>query len=108
MADWTCGDTIRVLPASLAGDHLQPFYWTSATHAGAGGRADAAVYVAFGRSLGYMGGTWMDVHGAGSQRSDPKVGDPADYPTGRGPQGDAIHIYNYVRLVRGAMSRGRP
>ena len=74
MADWTCGDTIRVLPASLAGDHLQPFYWTSATHAGAGGRADAAVYVAFGRSLGYMGGTWMDVHGAGSQRSDPKVG----------------------------------
>ncbi|MDX1740726.1 MAG: hypothetical protein R3178_05500, partial [Rhodothermales bacterium] len=58
------------------------------------------VYVAFGRSLGYMHGSWVDVHGAGSQRSDPKVGDPTDYPTGHGPQGDAIRIYNYVRLVR--------
>jgi hypothetical protein len=43
---------------------------------------------------------WVDVHGAGAQRSDPKAGDPADYPTGRGPQGDAIRIYNHVRLVR--------
>jgi hypothetical protein len=43
---------------------------------------------------------WMDVHGAGAQRSDPKIGDPDDFPTGRGPQGDAIRIYNYVRLVR--------
>ncbi len=45
--------------------------------------------------------TWVDVHGAGAQRSDPKAGDPADYPTGNGPQGDAIRVYNYVRLVRG-------
>jgi hypothetical protein len=45
----------------------------------------------------------MDVHGAGGQRSDPKVGDPAQFPYGRGPQGDAIRIYNYVRLVRDAM-----
>jgi hypothetical protein len=49
-----------------------------------------------------MNGTWMDVHGAGAQRSDPKSGDPADYPYGHGPQGDAIRIYNYVRLVRDA------
>ncbi len=48
------------------------------------------------------GASWMDVHGAGAQRSDPKVGDPADFPYGRGPQGDAIRIYNYVRLVRDA------
>ena len=48
------------------------------------------------------GGTWMDVHGAGAQRSDLKVGDPAQFPYGRGPQGDAIRIYNYVRLVRDA------
>ena len=27
--------------------------------------------------------------------------DPADYPMGHGPQGDAIRIYNFVRLVRG-------
>jgi len=39
------------------------------------------------------------VHGAGSQRSDPKEGDASDYPTGFGPQGDARRIDNYVRAV---------
>ncbi len=43
---------------------------------------------------------WIDVHGAGSQRSDPKSGDPSIYSNGHGPQGDVIRIYNYVRLVR--------
>jgi len=43
---------------------------------------------------------FTDVHGAGSQRSDPKAGDPRMFPRGRGPQGDVIRIYNYVRLVR--------
>ena len=43
----------------------------------------------------------MDVHGAGAQRSDPKQGDPDDYPEGNGPQGDAIRIYNHVRCVTG-------
>jgi hypothetical protein len=43
---------------------------------------------------------YVDVHGAGAQRSDPKVGDPAMFPHGRGPQGDVIRIYNFVRLVR--------
>ena len=33
-------------------------------------------------------------------RSDPKTGDPADYPTGNVPQGDAIRSCNYVRAVR--------
>lgn len=75
------------------------FYWSSTTHAGLnGGRA--AAYVAFGRAMGYIDGAWSDVHGAGSQRSDPKAGDPADFPTGNGPQGDAIRIYNCVRVVR--------
>ena len=54
--------------------------------------------------MGYMDDAWSDVHGAGAQRSDPKAGDPADYPTGNGPQGDAIRIYNYVRLVRDSAS----
>ncbi len=123
-----------------AGQADFPFYWTGTTHAGAGGRADTADYMAFGRAMGYMGpmpagaspggapgaggpaggapgvdpsatepagvavegGQWMDVHGAGAQRSDPKVGDPAEFPYGRGPQGDSIRIYNYVRLVRDA------
>jgi hypothetical protein len=82
------------------GETNYPFYWTSTTHADAAGGGGAAVYVAFGEALGYMGNSWIDVHGAGAQRSDPKSGDPADYPYGRGPQGDAIRIYNYVRCVR--------
>ena len=64
-----------------------------------------ASYVAFGEALGWMQSPWggftlMDVHGAGAQRSDPKVGDPSEYSYGRGPQGDVVRIYNYVRCVR--------
>ena len=47
-----------------------------------------------------INGVWQDVHGAGSQKSDVMVGNPANFPDGRGPQGDAVRIYNYVRLVR--------
>ncbi|TWT82588.1 hypothetical protein CA13_40510 [Planctomycetes bacterium CA13] len=87
------------------GEVNYPFYWTSSTHKRTGG-GEAAVYVAFGRSQGWMsrfGGQYklMDVHGAGSQRSDPKAGDPSRFPRGRGPQGDVIAIYNMVRPVRG-------
>ncbi|MBI5684800.1 MAG: DUF1566 domain-containing protein [Verrucomicrobia bacterium] len=105
-----------------------PFYWTGTTHANVFG-GDAAVYVAFGRASGWMSGMpgkgggpgrggfgkgkggnapasggyrYMDVHGAGAQRSDPKTGDPADFPHGRGPQGDVVRINNFVRLVRNA------
>jgi hypothetical protein len=87
-----------------------PFYWTGTTHLDGPPevQATAAVYVAFGRALGWMrfppgGGQrrLLDVHGAGAQRSDPKVGNPGDFPYGRGPQGDVIRINNFVRLVRG-------
>jgi hypothetical protein len=94
-----------------AGQPDYPCYWTSTTHESLGGTSEAitgasAVYIAFGRAMGYMTdpmgmhGAWMDVHGAGAQRSDPKAGNPAEFPTGHGPQGDAVRIYNYVRLVR--------
>ena len=76
------------------------YYWTSTTHASMRG-GQAAVYVAFGRGLGYMNGQWSDVHGAGCQRSDPKSGSAGQYPTGHGPQGDAVRIDNFVRVVRG-------
>ncbi len=82
------------------------YYWSSSTHVGARS-SDTAVYFAFGRSLGFMKDhrtgvyTLMDVHGAGSQRSDPKVGDASFFPHGRGPQGDVIRIDNMVRCVRG-------
>ena len=60
-----------------------------------------AVYIAFGQAFGTMNGRFMNVHGAGAQRSDPKSGDPADWAGGFGPQGDEIRIYNHVRCVRG-------
>lgn len=83
-----------------------PFYWSSTTHANMM-NGSAAAYVCFGEASGWMefplnSGqyTFMDVHGAGAQRSDPKNGDPKNFPHGRGPQGDVIRIFNYVRLVR--------
>jgi hypothetical protein len=88
---------------SEAGDADYPWCWSSTTHASMMPEApgSSAAYVCFGTSPGYMG-EWLDVHGAGSQRSDPKAGDESEFPTGRGPQGDAIRIENYVRLVRDA------
>ena len=82
-----------------------PFFWTSTTHISQRG-GQQAVYICFGEALGFMKNRrsnepkLMDVHGAGTQRSDPKVGNPEDYTGGRGPQGDVIRIYNYVRIVR--------
>jgi len=77
-----------------------PYFWSSTTHLDGPVPEKNAAYVAFGYGLGQMHGRVMDVHGAGSQRSDPKVG----FPTSRGPQGDYIRIYNFVRCVRGGPS----
>ncbi|MEM7552105.1 MAG: DUF1566 domain-containing protein [Bacteroidota bacterium] len=88
-----------------AGEIDYPWYWSNTTHMTAEevNQGGSATYVAFGKALGNMGTTdWIDVHGAGAQRSDPKYGDPSDFEDGHGPQGDAIRIYNYVRLVRNA------
>lgn len=81
----------------------ESWFWTGTTltetppQAGVGSHA---VYVAFGQATGNMFGSWINVHGAGAQRSDPKSGDPADWPDGLGPQGDEIRIFNFVRAVR--------
>lgn len=83
-----------------AGQLDYPYFWTSTTHLNTV-NASQAVYISFGRAMGNMNNRWLDVHGAGAQRSDPKTGDPNDYPTGHGPQGDAIRIKNYARCVRG-------
>jgi hypothetical protein len=89
-----------------AGTIDYPFYWTNTTHAKPTSGSNAA-YMCFGRAMGYMvdpmnssNAGWIDVHGAGCQRSDPKTGNASDFPHGFGPQGDAIRILNYVRLVR--------
>ncbi len=80
--------------------------WTSTTHLD-GPSPNFGVYVCFGLATGWMeqppnSGNYvlMNVHGAGAQRSDPKVGDPGDYPFGHGPQGDVVRIFSYVRAVR--------
>jgi len=87
-----------------AGQTDYPCYWSGTTHANWSDVSGAnAAYVSFGRAMRYMG-SWQDVHGSGAQRSDPKSGDPGDYPTGHGPQGDAIRIYNYVRCVRDVLN----
>ncbi|MFW5501148.1 MULTISPECIES: DUF1566 domain-containing protein [unclassified Maridesulfovibrio] len=84
----------------------ESYYWSSTTHMD-GPKPSHASYVAFGRALGYFAPPrnnnkkWMDVHGAGAQRSDPKSGTPNAFPTGRGPQGDDIRIYNFARCVAG-------
>ncbi|CAH0529729.1 Lcl domain-containing protein [Vibrio hippocampi] len=77
-----------------------PNYWSSSTHQNLRNAANAS-YVAFGRSMGYVRGSWGDVHGAGAQRSDPKVDNGKSYPEGHGPQGDAIRFDNYTKCVTG-------
>jgi hypothetical protein len=85
-----------------AGNEDYPCFWSSTTHASMTGGGAAAAYICFGRGMGYMSefGGWSDVHGAGCQRSDPKTGDASQFPEGHGPQGDAIRILNYIRMVR--------
>ena len=98
-----------------AGATDYPWFWTSTTHASVYSGGFGA-YICFGRASGWMqmpGRTYysyIDVHGAGAQRSDPKSGSPTDFYLGldslgnsvygHGPQGDIIRIYNYARCVR--------
>ncbi len=92
-------DTSQIFyPNGTPGNY--PFFWTGTTHMDGVNPYSGAVYVAFGEGLGQMNDILMDVHGAGCQRSDPKSGDPADYPQYWGPQGDVRYVYNYVRCVR--------
>lgn len=88
----------------------ESWFWTSTTHL-EHGTSTNGVYICFGRAFGYMGPTGrkrkIDVHGAGAQRSDPKAGDPNGWAGGRGPQGDEIRIFNFVRCVRGGSAKLR-
>jgi len=87
------------------------YYWASTTHVDNNGDGSNATYISFGRALGYMNNSILDVHGAGSQRSNDKVSvdtEPgANSATGtnglffyKGPQGDILRENNMVRCVR--------
>ena len=85
---------------NAAGDLDWPEFWTSTSFEP--GRDAVVVY--FGRAMGYFsaGGQaadFIDVHGAGAQRTDPKTGEDS---YGNGPQGDVRYVNNFVRLVRDA------
>jgi hypothetical protein len=80
------------------------YFWTSTTHLD--GPNAWGVYFAVGTGWGWFelppgsGDVQLiNVHGAGCQRSDPKDGDPADWPQGNGPQGDVVRIFNHARCV---------
>ncbi len=81
-----------------AGELDYPYFWSGTVLLD--GPTFDGCYIPFGRAMCYLYNEWQDVHGAGSQKSDIMIGDPSDFPYGRGPQGDAVRINNYVRLVR--------
>lgn len=83
-----------------AGEADFPFFWSSTSHLNDVNGGSSAAYIAFGRALGNLGDAgWIDVHGAGAQRSDPKEGDVENYADGFGPQGDAVRVENFARCV---------
>jgi len=97
------------IPPGFEVSAVESYFWSSTTLLDGPPdlRASRAVYVAFGRALGWMevppgsgNRELLDVHGAGAQRADLKEGDPSAYPYGFGPQGDDVRIRNFVRCVR--------
>lgn len=109
---------IPALDPVFALSDREAYLWSSTTHlegpppATEPGRAfsrtgELAVYAAIGPARGYMEAPpgsgrrqWMDVHGAGALRSDPKTARPDAFPEGFGPQGDDIRGHNHVLCVR--------
>lgn len=87
------------------------YYWASSTHVDNNDDGTNATYLSFGRALGYFNTMMLDVHGAGSQRSNDKQdvaneggANSADIGFGtfyyHGPQGDILRLNNKVRCVR--------
>ncbi|MDT8393227.1 MAG: hypothetical protein RQ761_05260 [Bacteroidales bacterium] len=81
-----------------AGEEDYPYFWSGTVLVD--GPTTDGCYIPFGRAMCFLYNEWQHVHGAGAQKADIMIGDPAQFPEGRGPQGDAVRIYNYVRLVR--------
>lgn len=84
----------------------ESWLWTNTT---LGDNKFTAVYFAFGKAYAKLINPpqteYFDHHGAGAQRSDPKVEDPTappDYGLASPTAIDEIRIYNYVLCVRDA------
>ena len=87
------------------------YYWASTTHVDNDDNGSNATYVSFGRALGYMNNSILDVHGAGAQRSNDKLSVATEPGANvatlnnetfyyKGPQGDILRLDNYIRCVR--------
>jgi hypothetical protein len=70
---------------------------------------ELAIYAAIGPAVGYMElppgsgqRRWVDVHGAGAMRSDPKAAATNSAPRGFGPQHDDVRGRNLSLCVRSA------
>ena len=79
------------------------YFWTSTTH---GDFKYLGVYIAFGPAWSIPvrsdSDEYIDEHGAGAQRSDPKTGDPDEYNNNLSSENaaDLFRIYDYVLAVR--------
>ena len=76
------------------------YFWTSTTQ---GDFKYTGAYISFAQAWSKKNSKateYFDWHGAGAQRSDPKIGKPADYELASDMASDYISIKNWVRLVR--------
>jgi hypothetical protein len=77
-----------------------PYYWSSTTLLDGPRPGSQAVYICFGKASAFFGGRYVDSHGTGAVRSDPKFLSKESYPMPFGPQGDLVYAKNFVRCVR--------
>jgi len=94
IVDYTRHDP-AIDPVAFTLSDSEGWFWSGTTH---GDNITTAAYICFGKCDSKEA---VDTHGAGAQRTDPKVGDPADYPNFGGAQDDDVRINNYARCVRG-------
>jgi len=83
-------------------------YWSSTTLISYPSDVASATYISFGRAMGYdrRSEEWIDVHGAGAQRSDPKVASNENtFEFGHGPQGDTVRRYNHTLCVTDGVAK---
>jgi len=92
------------------------YYWALTTHVDNNDNGGNLTYLSFGRALGYFQQLILDVHGAGTQRSNDKLNVVNESGAGsanvsnglfyhHGPQGDILRLNNKVRCVRNTWLR---